>query len=161
MPTAMSLLDPGHVPAAADAHRAAFDADRCGPIAWMNGAAVWQPRGRDASFPPLRPRLTLASHADDIANPTKPAGLRDLESCYVAWRCLGAASAAPLCCLRLIRIGKQITTSRPDLSDHLVENVAGGPLSAVPQIILNALPKYVLGYFRMHFGSGLQLKTYD
>ena len=28
--TAISLFDPGHVPAAADADRAAFDADRCG-----------------------------------------------------------------------------------------------------------------------------------
>jgi hypothetical protein len=68
----------------------------------------------------------------------------------------------PSFCLRLIRIEKQITTSRLDPSDHFVEHVAAGHASTVPQTILNALLKHVLGIqLRVYFAGGPKTKTYQ
>ena len=64
-------------------------------------------------------------------------------------------------CPCLIRVGKQITLSNADPSDHLIEDIAAGPFSAVPQTILDALPKYVLRVqICVHFATGQQMNTY-
>ena len=66
----------------------------------------------------------------------------------------------PLVCL--IRVGKQITLSNADPSDHLIEDVAAGSFSAVPQTILDALPKYVLCVqICVHKATGPQMKPYQ
>jgi hypothetical protein len=58
---------------------------------------------------------------------------------------LQIAASAALFSSALNSTGKQITTSRLDPSNHLVEHVAAGHASTVPQTILNALLKHVLG----------------
>jgi hypothetical protein len=80
-----------------------------------------------------------ASSLPFLARSIESPGSRQVE--YV----LQIAASAALFSSALNSTGKQITTSRLDPSNHLVEHVAAGHASTVPQTILNALLKHVLG----------------
>ena len=52
--------------------------------------------------------------------------------------------------------------SNADPSDHLIEDIATGSFSVVPQTILDALPKCVLCVqICVHFATGPQMNTYQ
>jgi hypothetical protein len=84
-------------------------------------------------------RATPEKHYANGTQRRPSPGSRQVE--YV----LQIAASAALFSSALNSTGKQITTSRLDPSNHLVEHVAAGHASTVPQTILNALLKHVLG----------------